>query len=222
MTRFTSQPPTTESQQHTDPTPRAAPRPMTRAFPTPGPTLMYAYEELAILAAARGSAAAATDQAFRPWDPPTCTDPILRRELWEWLDAVVDWINTEYTWDAAAMIPTCWPDHPHLVHEIAVLADQRYTAGLAYTSTPLEEWHRYALPYFTDRMTNRIRSHCSETHQPWPGQPRHERAQAQMGDRMQRCADDQTTTIDDDPAFTDRVNRQAGEVTGVGRATVQQ
>ena len=32
-------------------------------------------------------------------------------------------------WDASTVIPSCWPHHPHLVHEIAVLADQRRKAG---------------------------------------------------------------------------------------------
>jgi hypothetical protein len=37
-----------------------------------------------------------------------------------WLDAVVDWLVTEYVWDVGDMIPICWPQHPHLVYEIAV------------------------------------------------------------------------------------------------------
>ncbi len=72
----------------------------------------------------------------RPWDPPTCTKPALRRELWAWLDEVVTWFNHEYVWDHnAGMIPACWPQHPHLVHEIAVLADQRRRAGIDPTSS---------------------------------------------------------------------------------------
>ena len=53
------------------------------------------------------------------------------------------------------MIPACWPQHPHLVHEIAVLADQRRRAGHALTSDALEEWHRHNLPAFTERMKSR-------------------------------------------------------------------
>ena len=68
------------------------------------------------------------------------------------MDAVVDWLITEYVWEATDTIPACWPQHPHLVHEIAVLADQRYRAGHAFTSDALEEWHRYSLPAFTERM----------------------------------------------------------------------
>jgi hypothetical protein len=46
---------------------------------------------------------------------------------------------TEYVWEVADAIPACWPQHPHLVHEIAVLADQRRRAGHAFTSDALEE-----------------------------------------------------------------------------------
>ena len=56
-------------------------------------------------------------------DPATITDPSLRAEAWDWLDAVVCWFNAEYVWDPTlGVIPACWPRHPHLVHEIAVIA----------------------------------------------------------------------------------------------------
>jgi hypothetical protein len=41
------------------------------------------------------------------------------------------------------------------------------------TSDALEEWHRYCLPAFTDRMRNRLRAHCDDEHQGWPAKPRH-------------------------------------------------
>jgi hypothetical protein len=85
----------------------------------------------------------------------------------------VIWLNREYTWDVSGLIPSCWPVHPHLVHEIAVLADQRRRAGLAMTSDALEEWHRYCLPAFADRMRNRLRTHCDDEHKSWPARPRH-------------------------------------------------
>ena len=109
----------------------------------------------------------------RPWDPGTCTNPELRIQIWEWLEAVVAWLNHEYSWDLDAMVPTCWPHHPHLVHELAVLADQRRRAGLATHSRLMEEWHRYTLPAFADRMRGRLGAHCDEGHQPWPGRSRH-------------------------------------------------
>jgi hypothetical protein len=65
--------------------------------------------------------------------------------------------------------------HPHLVHEIAVLADQRRRAGHAFTSDALEEWHRYSLPAFTERMKTRLRNHCEDGHQAWPAKGRHTR-----------------------------------------------
>jgi len=163
---------------------RPAPAPVRAAtmalpFPRPGRTLDHAYRELTI--ALNGSAEqikALGDLRLlaRPWDPPTCAEPQLRKELWEWLEQVVIWLNSEYVWDVAGIIPPCWPRHPHLVHEIAVLADQRRRAGLAFASDPLEEWHRYCLPAFIERMKNRTKSHCEEKeHQRWPALGRYTR-----------------------------------------------
>ena len=123
-------------------------------FPTPNtPLLAVAYRDLYL--AAEGTAQQKEmlgDPALlpRPWDPATCQDPLLRQEVWDWLEEFVVWFNREYVWDPnAGMIPSCWPQHPHLVHEIAVLADQRRRAGIATTSDLLEDWHRYAVPAFT-------------------------------------------------------------------------
>ena len=147
-------------------------------FPAPGPVLRRAFAELAQTAnSAPGQAAAAVgdpEDLPRPWDPPTCRGP-LRAEVWAWLDAVVTWLNRAYTWDVTDTIPACWPQHPHLIHELAVLADQRRHAGAALTSDPLEEWHRYTLPAFTDRLRARTRDHCEQGHQPWPARGRHTR-----------------------------------------------
>ena len=104
----------------------------------------------------------------QPWEPATCRTPQLRRQLWLWLDAVVDWLLTEYVWEATDTIPACWPQHRHLVHQIAVVADQRRRAGHASTSDALEEWHRYNLPAFTERMKSRLRNQCEDGHQAWP------------------------------------------------------
>ena len=111
----------------------------------------------------------------RVGDPPTCTHHDLRLELWIWLDDVVTWINHEYVWDTAAYIPSCWPEHPHLVHDLAVLADQRRRAGRATTSDALEDWHRYALPAFLDRMNARLKTHCEDGHQTSPSTSRNAR-----------------------------------------------
>lgn len=152
-------------------------RPLALPFPLPdGAELSAAYKELYL--AAHGDDAtkkAIGDPALlpRPWDPPTCRKRQLRQELWDWLDAVVIWFNTEYVWDpTAGMIPPCWPHHPHLIHEIAVLADQRRRAGIDTSSNTLEEWHRYSVPAFLERIRQRVKSHCDEHHQPWPARTR--------------------------------------------------
>jgi len=69
------------------------------------------------------------------------------------------------------------------VHEIAVLADQRRRASHAFTSDALEEWHRYSLPAFTERMKTRLRSHCEDGHQAWPAKGRHTRYTAETSRR---------------------------------------
>ncbi len=171
------------------PTPTLRARAALEAFPTAGRRVEHAYRELDI--ALHGSdeekkALGSPRRLARPWDLSACVDPQLRAELWDWLDRVVTWLNHEYVWNPTGMIPACWPKHPHLVHEIAVLADVRRRAGHALTGDVMEEWHRYALPAFTERMRQRLKSHCEDQdHQPWPAQGRHTRhlAQDAAGDR---------------------------------------
>jgi hypothetical protein len=147
-----------------------------RDFPHIGELMRVAYVDLWLAGAVRDQEQAQTvgvaDDLPRPWDPATCHDPQLRREVWQWLDQVVEWINTEYAWNVDGLIPECWYLHPHLVHGLGVVADQRRRTGLAYTSDALEEWQRYCLPSFLDRMRNRIRSYCDGTHKAHPGQAR--------------------------------------------------
>lgn len=160
-------------------------------FPTPGPAVQRAYHQLWVagldanqLKDQPGLLAEQQqlgDPALlpRPWDPPTCVDRNLRWQLWWWLEAVVDWLNTEYVWDpnGAPTIPDCWPQHPHLVHELAVLADQRRRCTLATDSDPLENWHRFVLPGFIERMRHRLRQCCEDgVHQPWPAASRYTRS----------------------------------------------
>lgn len=147
-------------------------------FPTPGPGITNAYRELDL--ALNGSdkdraALGNLNDLPRPWNPGTITHPRLREQLWDWLEQVTDWINTEHVWDPATLIPPCWPAHPHLVHEIAVLTDLRYKAGLALVSDSLEEWHRYALPAFLDRLRGRVGTMCAERHKEWPARSAHTR-----------------------------------------------
>jgi hypothetical protein len=110
--------------------------------------------------------------AGRPWDPATLGTSGERLELWRWLEDVVRWFNHEYAWDTSQVIPDCWPDHPHLVHEIAVLADTRRRAGSSPNSAALEEWHRVCVPWFLDRTRDSIKAHCEERHQAWPARAR--------------------------------------------------
>jgi hypothetical protein len=144
---------------------------LVQPFPAPGQLVALAYRELDL--AANGSPEEVGELGDarllpRPWEPASCRTPQLREQLWLWLDAVVTWLITEHVWEVGAAIPACWPQHPHLVHEIAVLADQRRRAGHALTSDALEEWHRYSLPAFTERMKARLQNHCDDGHQGWP------------------------------------------------------
>lgn len=118
----------------TPPTSGCGPYPLAKPFPQPGRGLRHAYRELDLGLngnAAQRQAIGDPNVLPRPWDPGSLHLPSLRRELWEWLEAVVDWVNTEHVWDPAQLVPACWPYHPHLVHEVAVRTDQRYKAGLS-------------------------------------------------------------------------------------------
>ena len=115
----------------------------------------------------------------KPWDVATCEKGDLRRDVWNWYDRVVTWFNHEYVWDpAAGMIPPCWPLHPHLVHEIGVVAGQRRSIELASNANALEEWHRYVVPALLDRIQKRVKQHCDENHQSWPARARFAHHQA--------------------------------------------
>lgn len=149
---------------------------MVQAFPEPGAAIRTAYRELAL--AEHGTdeqKKALGDPAKlpRPWMPATCRTKVLREQLWDWFDRFVTWLNHEYVWDPMSTVLACWPTHPHLVHEIAVLADQRRRAGTNLTSDGIEEWHRYSLPSFHDRLRNRTQDHCTDGHQPWPARSRY-------------------------------------------------
>jgi len=156
------------------------PRPLVSAFPMPTrPELSKAYDDL--FQAANGDVEvrrALGNPALlpRPWIPASCTTRQLRAELWLWLDDVVSWLNHEYVWDpTGGLIPPCWPLHPHLINELAVLADQRRRAALDLTSSTLEDWHRHCLPAFNSRLQGRLRTGCDDKHSTWPAQPRYDR-----------------------------------------------
>lgn len=146
-----------------------------REFPKVGTLMKQAYVDLAV-AETRNPVDLWTGQPNqelpRPWDPASCREPALRREVWRWLDQVVDWINTEYCWTVTGLIPPCWYRHPHLVHDLATVADQRRRASLQETSDQLETWHHDTLPTFLERNRTRMGGACEEGHTEPPGRAR--------------------------------------------------
>ena len=117
------------------------------------------------------------DDLPRPWEPATCTAPALRQQLWNWLEKFVQWANDQHLWDPADLIPPCWPSHPHIVNEIAVLAEQRRRASRTTNAAALEQWQTQTLPAFLTRSRDRVRRHCTTDHQPTPAAPAHSRHQ---------------------------------------------
>ena len=63
-----------------------------------------------------------------------------------------------------------------------MLADQRRRAGQALTSDALEEWHRYSLPAFPERMNTRLRPLRGRP-PTWPAKGRHTRHTAETNRR---------------------------------------
>ena len=160
----------------TNPASGPSQRPMATPFPAPSPLIVDALDQLRLAALSPPE----DDKELRrlamlphPWDPAACP-PELRCVIYTWLDDVVAWINEDHTWRVDRVIPNCWPDHPHIVHELAVVACLRFEADYAITAAVLEEWHRYTLTMFLDRITVRVgATGCPPgKHQPHPGQSR--------------------------------------------------
>jgi hypothetical protein len=140
-------------------------------FPKPPQKVRRALEQLR-LAEDAGLEPTGLPLLDRPWDPATCSGPA-RQQLWPWLDDVAAWLNYTYAWQTTQAIPSCWPSHPHLVQELAVLACLRVTAAAAPVPQGLEEWHRYALPTFHARMRERLGTGCPPgRHTDWPARSR--------------------------------------------------
>ncbi|MGY1631893.1 hypothetical protein ACI784_09340 [Geodermatophilus sp. SYSU D01186] len=136
-------------------------------FPTPPRAVRTALEQLR-QAGDGGLEPTGLPLLDRPWDPAGCS-PHVRAQLWPWLDDVAAWLNHTYAWQTAAAIPSCWPAHPYLVSELAVLACLRVAAADALAPQGLEEWHRYALPGFQLRMSERLGIGCPPgRHTDWP------------------------------------------------------
>jgi hypothetical protein len=88
---------------------------------------------------------------------------------------VAEWVAHEYAWRPAQPIPPCWPRHPHIAHELPVLAVLRLAAEPSTGAELLEERRRHTLPGFFDRMLNRLgKSSCrTGKHVDWPARTRH-------------------------------------------------
>ncbi len=110
-----------------------------------------------------------------PWNPAACGDEV-RHALWTWLEDVAAWVNHEFGWRTDKFIPACWPHHPHIVAELPVLACLRWNAEQSNGPDLLEDWHRYALPMFADRMVARLGESSCRTgrHVDWPAAGRHQ------------------------------------------------
>ena len=152
---------------------------MLSGFPAPPSQVRQALISLAIVRSGDTDAIAELGDIHdlpRPWDPASCPPPI-RQQLWLWCDDVVAWINHQYSWRTASLIPGCWPRHPHIAHELPVLACLRDSAESTGPEL-LEEWHRHTLPLFTDRLTARLgESTCRVgKHQDWPAAARYHAA----------------------------------------------
>jgi hypothetical protein len=124
------------------------------------------------------------DELPRPWEPASCTSGT-RAVIWIWLDEVATWINDQHLWSVSRPgIPECWPDHPHIIHDLAAVACARYYASLTLNPLALETWHRDTLPAFLSRLTERIGDSCQPgEHAP---RPRHERDKMFARGRKQR------------------------------------
>lgn len=132
--------------------------PIAAPFPAPSALIIGALDDLRLAAESPRTTRdelRAVAELPRPWDPPTCP-PTLRQYLWRWLDDVVGWINREHAWRVDRLVPLCWMEHPHIAHEVATVACQRFFAMYAVTPDALEDWHRYSLPMFLDRIAQRI------------------------------------------------------------------
>ena len=166
------------------------------AFPAPSPVLVAMLDELRLAAVQPPESHAELQRLAtlpRPWDPASCPGD-LRSLIYLWLDDVVEWINTEHTWRVDHMIPVCWMQHPHIVHELAAAACSRWEASYAVTPHPLEDWHKYTLPALLDRLTQRIgATGCPPgRHQEHPGASRHalmRESKHEVDRRSRRVAD---------------------------------
>ncbi len=150
---------------------------LTERFPKAPDVVTLQLERLDRKARGTGEDQAGFDlsQVPCPWLPSDCGNELLV-ELLVWCDAVAAWINRECVWRPQQMIPACWPQHPHLVRELALLAILRYQAEQAKDVIKVYLWHHDVLTGFLNRVNDRLgTSTCQNTgtHQEWPGAPRY-------------------------------------------------
>ncbi|MCA0295268.1 MAG: hypothetical protein LCH96_08170, partial [Actinobacteria bacterium] len=82
----------------------------------------------------------------------------------------------------------------------------RRRASIDTSSNSLEEWHRYTIPAFTERLKLRTRTLCEEEHKPWPGRSRHARFASDTAVRdRQRSYDTDIAQLSDLPARPPRL-----------------
>lgn len=146
-------------------------------FPSPPAAVLRALDLLEALHQGDGGQpvrAGAHPDLDRPWEPASCSEE-LREPIWRWCGDVVAWINHEYAWRPAHVIPACWPRHPHIARELPLLAVLRWQAQNAAGPEPMEEWNRYAFPLFCERMIDRLGESSCRTgrHQDWPAESRY-------------------------------------------------
>jgi len=118
-----------------------------------------------------------------PWPPSQVIEPPPKWEsLRSWTGQVVDWINTQFGWRTQNYLPRCWPQHPHLCHELPVLVCLRYAAQHT-TPDLLEDWYRHTFPLFQDRLTAQLQgTSCRDgRHQTWPAAARQASAGCRIG-----------------------------------------
>lgn len=72
------------------------------------------------------------------------------------------------------------------------------------TSDALEEWHRYCMPAFGERMRSRLKAHCEDDHVAWPGRSRHSQHTSERDTN-----DREDLYVCDIDALTGRAPRQA-------------
>jgi len=167
---------------------------MVEPFPQPGDLLRVAMDRLQVAAMNPPQSEkdiGALTELPRPWDPGSCPAD-LRAELWSWLLEVSAWINTQHLWNVSVTgIPECWPQHPHLVHDLAAVASARHYTTFAASPAALDDWHHYCLTGFLDRLHHRLADGCQ------PGRhqqrPREERNRHYQNDEARRSRLEQIT-----------------------------